>query len=133
MTSLVPKGMYRLRSGDSNSPNAYLVRETNASGSVVVAQLDASSDSQKVCIHHFFHCAFLQSPSTQWDISPAADGDYTITAFGNNRHILRTDSASELVCSPTRRNVTWTIEPRGKNIYVFDFAFHPNFNPFILD
>jgi len=85
----------------------------------------------------FCHCALLESPSTQWDISPAADGDatdgdYKITAFGNSDHILRPDSSSELVCSSTRRRVTWTIEPRGKN-YVFDPAFHPNFNPFILD
>jgi hypothetical protein len=56
-----------------------------------------------------------------------------ITAFRNDGYILRPDSANDLVCSPT--GVTWTIEPRGKNIYVFDSVsgFHPNFNPFILD
>jgi hypothetical protein len=55
MTSLIPKGTYRLRSGDPNSPNAYLARETDGPGTeVVVEQLDASSDSQKVHIHRFF-------------------------------------------------------------------------------
>ncbi|KIM42915.1 hypothetical protein M413DRAFT_444535 [Hebeloma cylindrosporum] len=100
MTSPVRKDTYRLRSGDPNSPNAYLSRGANGSGLVVVEQLDASSASQK------------------WDISPATDGDYTITAFGNETHVLRADSAGELVCSPTRRKVTWTLEPRGQNIYV---------------
>lgn len=135
MTSLIPKGTYRLRSGDPNSPNAYLARETDGPGTeVVVEQLDTASDSQKVRIHRFFLFIvhyILKASSTQWDISPATDRDYMITAFGNGGHILQPDSASDLVCAPTR--VTWTIEPRGKNIYVFDSVFHPNFNPFILD
>jgi len=84
----------------------------------------------------FLYCVLLKSPSTQWDIiSPGKDEDYdyTITAFKDSRLILRPDSASELVCSPTKRRVTtWTIEPRGKNSYVFDSAFHPNFDSLIL-
>jgi hypothetical protein len=54
----------------------------------------------------------------KWHITPAGDGDYELQSAANAQ-ILSVNDQNQLVCSPSLRRVTWTIEPRGFEAYVY--------------
>ncbi|KAF8815229.1 hypothetical protein BYT27DRAFT_6734193 [Phlegmacium glaucopus] len=97
---LVPNGTYRIKSGSSNtyldcSPNTGFVTANPSSG----------------------------APFQQWIISSAGDGDYEIKSAANGQ-ALHVNGQNQLSCSASTRRVTWTIEPRGSDAYVFVFCFY---------
>ena len=54
---------------------------------------------------------------TKWNITSAGDGDYELQSAANHQ-TLRVNDQNQLICRPTPRRVTWTIEPRGFEAYV---------------
>ncbi|KAF9058504.1 hypothetical protein BDP27DRAFT_575065 [Rhodocollybia butyracea] len=94
---LIRNGTYRIR---SQSSSTYLDCSSNGS---VTAQPSNRALSQ------------------QWNISSVGDGDYELQS-ASQRQTLRVNDQNQLICNPSPRRVTWTIEPRGFDAYVIGNA-----------
>ncbi|KAF9058503.1 hypothetical protein BDP27DRAFT_1432645 [Rhodocollybia butyracea] len=95
MTSrpLIRNGTYRIKSQSSNN------------------YLDCSSDGSVTAQPS------NRTISQQWNITSAGDGDYELQSAAQ-RQTLRVNDQNQLICNPSPRRVTWTIEPRGFDAYV---------------
>ncbi|KAF9052571.1 hypothetical protein BDP27DRAFT_1408763 [Rhodocollybia butyracea] len=94
---LIRNGTYRIR---SQSSSTYLDCSSNGS---VTAQPSNRALSQ------------------QWNISSVGDGDYELQS-ASQRQTLRVNDQNQLICNPSPRRITWTIEPRGFDAYVIGNA-----------
>jgi len=79
-------------------------------------RLIVTPPSRSVIHPHSFDLE-LNMSLTKWNITSAGDGDYELQSAANHQ-TLRVNDQHQLICRPTPRRVTWTIEPRGFEAYV---------------